>query len=339
MAEVAPKILKQVEFYFSDSNLPFDKFLWTLKEKNSEGWVPLATIASFKKMKMITEDLPTVVAAIRDQPSELVELDESGENIRRKTPVVQQESISRSIYAKGFPLVDENAENPKEALLQLQDKIDELFSEHGKVLAVRLRKTDGKPSKFKGSVFIEFSTPEEAENAVTKSLQYDGNDLLLKTKKAYVDEKAELYKDAPRTYKRPKFNAFRNNNDRPNNDRSKSNKSKNDRSKGDKKRNTKPNYRLMTFDGAKDLDANTIKDIVGKDEVASVTFSGEGAGYIELNEGKNSRDKTLALREKSKEEVKNVNFRYADGEASATYANLGKSDPQVGEKRKAEDNE
>lgn len=37
MADVAPKILKQVEFYFSDSNLPFDKFLWTLKEKNSEG--------------------------------------------------------------------------------------------------------------------------------------------------------------------------------------------------------------------------------------------------------------------------------------------------------------
>lgn len=50
-------------------------------------------------MKMLTEDLPTVVAAIRDQPSELVELDESGENIRRKTPVVKQDMVSRSIYA------------------------------------------------------------------------------------------------------------------------------------------------------------------------------------------------------------------------------------------------
>lgn len=50
-------------------------------------------------MKMLTEDLPTVVAAIRDQPSELVELDESGENIRRKTPVVKQNMVSRSIYA------------------------------------------------------------------------------------------------------------------------------------------------------------------------------------------------------------------------------------------------
>ena len=77
-----------------------------------------------------------------------------------------------------------------------------------------------------------------------------------------------MYKDAPRTYKRPKFNAFRNNNDRSHNDRSKSNKSKNDRSKGDKKRNRdgpKPNYRLMTFDGAKDLDANTIKVITEMD--------------------------------------------------------------------------
>lgn len=61
--------------------------------------MPLATIAGFKKMKMLTEDLPTVVAAIRDQPSELVELDESGENIRRKTPVVKQNMVERSIYA------------------------------------------------------------------------------------------------------------------------------------------------------------------------------------------------------------------------------------------------
>ncbi|KAJ8656671.1 hypothetical protein O0I10_007750 [Lichtheimia ornata] len=332
MADVAPKILKQVEFYFSDSNLPFDKFLWTLKEKNSEGWVPLATIAGFKKMKMLTEDLPTVVAAIRDQPSELVELDESGENIRRKTPVVKQNMVERSIYAKGFPLLDENVENPKEVLLQLQDKIDELFSQHGKVLSVRLRKTDEKSPKFKGSAFIEFSTPEEAKDIVSKGLQFEGKDLLLKTKKQYLDEKSELYKDAPRTYKKRKFNAFFDNG---------KSQQQGDKKKPNNKKKDQPkfNNRLMTFEGAKDLDADAIKEIVGKDDVASVTFSGEGAGYIELNEGKLSREKTFALRDKSKEEVKNINFRYADGETSQAYANLGKSDPKIGEKRKAEDEE
>lgn len=78
--------------------------------------------------------------------------------------------------------MDEGAENAKEALLQLQDKIEELFSQHGKVLSVRLRKTDEKQPKFKGSAFIEFSTPEEAKDVSSKTLQYDGKDLLIKTK-------------------------------------------------------------------------------------------------------------------------------------------------------------
>ncbi|CDS12856.1 hypothetical protein LRAMOSA05040 [Lichtheimia ramosa] len=335
MADVAPKILKQVEFYFSDSNLPFDRFLWNLKEKNSEGWVPLATVASFKKMRMLTEDLPTVVAALRDQSSELIELDESGENVRRKTPVVKQDMVTRSIYAKGFPLVDEGAENAKEALLQLQDKIEELFSQHGKVLSVRLRKTDEKQPKFKGSAFIEFSTPEEAKDVSSKTLQYDGKDLLIKTKRTYLDEKSELYKDQPHdSRKKRKFNAFIAGAGRRDGVKSE---------KADKKRDNKnkrrPNQQLMTFEGANGLDADTIKDIVGKEDVASVTFSGEGAGYIELKQGKLSRDKTLALREKSQDEVKNIKFRYAGAEQSETYANLGKSDPQIGEKRKAEDEE
>jgi lupus La protein len=38
------KIVKQVEFYFSDSNFPNDKFLRGTADKNG-GWVPVATIA------------------------------------------------------------------------------------------------------------------------------------------------------------------------------------------------------------------------------------------------------------------------------------------------------
>lgn len=46
-------------------------------------------------------------------------------------------------------MVDQDVENPQERLLELQDKVDEFFSEHGTVYAVRLRKTDERPSKFK----------------------------------------------------------------------------------------------------------------------------------------------------------------------------------------------
>lgn len=37
VATEAQKICKQVNFYFSDSNLPYDKFLWTLRANTPEG--------------------------------------------------------------------------------------------------------------------------------------------------------------------------------------------------------------------------------------------------------------------------------------------------------------
>ena len=39
-----------IQFYFSDSNLPRDKFLKGLVSKSDEGWVDFATIAQFKRM-------------------------------------------------------------------------------------------------------------------------------------------------------------------------------------------------------------------------------------------------------------------------------------------------
>jgi hypothetical protein len=50
-AEVDEQLKKQIEFYFSDSNLPRDKFLLHLTQKTPEGWVSLETISEFKKMR------------------------------------------------------------------------------------------------------------------------------------------------------------------------------------------------------------------------------------------------------------------------------------------------
>lgn len=106
-------------------------------------------------------------------------------------------------------MVDEGAENPLYALFELQDEIEDLFNQHGKVASVRLRKQDEKPYKFKvqsfssftrayicvrmptstvlkssvqGSAYIEFETPEKAEEVAKKSIKYKDTDLLLKTK-------------------------------------------------------------------------------------------------------------------------------------------------------------
>ncbi|ORZ17611.1 hypothetical protein BCR42DRAFT_412111 [Absidia repens] len=192
-AATQAKIRKQVEFYFSDSNLPFDKFLWTLTKKN-DGWVPIKTLADFKKMKMITEDFDTVVAALKAEPSELLEVNEE-QKIRRKTPIEKQDIFGRSIYAKPFA-VEKETEDKTADLLNLQDEIQDFFEQYGKVLAVRMRKEDGHRGAFKGS------------KVAAMDLEYKGTKLETMTKEEYHNSKAEKYKDAPVTRKKGSFNAF-----------------------------------------------------------------------------------------------------------------------------------
>ncbi|KAI9262501.1 hypothetical protein EDC94DRAFT_608322 [Helicostylum pulchrum] len=210
VATDSEKIRKQVNFYFSDSNLPYDKFLWTLRANTPEGWIPIETIAGFKKMKMITEDLDTIVKALKEVESDIYELDGESKNIRRKSEVVQQDHASRSIYIKGLPLVDVDAKDAIAELFILQDKIDDLFSEHAKVLCVRLKKTNDRPKMFKGSAYVEFETPEDAKKvAELKEIELDGKKIEITYRPVYIENKAEEFKNSPPKHKKFGFNAFR----------------------------------------------------------------------------------------------------------------------------------
>ena len=85
----AAEILKQVEFYFSDANLPRDKFLWNLTQSDpkKEGWVSIQQIASFKRMQRF-KPLENIVEALRTS-KELLEVSEDGSSVRRKKPLVK----------------------------------------------------------------------------------------------------------------------------------------------------------------------------------------------------------------------------------------------------------
>src|SRR5271156_6722036 len=78
------EIVKQVEFYFSDANLPRDKFLWNLTQADpkKQGWVPIRQIASFKRMQRFNP-LENIVKALRTS-EELLEVSEDGTFVRRK---------------------------------------------------------------------------------------------------------------------------------------------------------------------------------------------------------------------------------------------------------------
>ncbi|KAI9277386.1 hypothetical protein BY458DRAFT_532583 [Sporodiniella umbellata] len=225
------KIRKQVNFYFSDSNLPYDKFLWTLHSQAKDNWVPLSVIANFKRMRMVSDDIDIILNALKEQESAVYEISEDGKNIRRKGEVVEQNHTIRSIHAKGFPLVDADAENPEEKLFELQDKVDDFFNEKSKVLATRLKKDK---KAFKGSLYVEFETIDEAKKvADLNELDFEGHKIVLTYRPTYHEIKSEQFKNSPKKNERRvyQFNAFKslshnnnNNNKRKNNNNHKDNK-------------------------------------------------------------------------------------------------------------------
>eukprot|EP00163_Fabomonas_tropica_P027257 TRINITY_DN5196_c1_g2_i1.p2 TRINITY_DN5196_c1_g2~~TRINITY_DN5196_c1_g2_i1.p2 ORF type:complete len:319 (+),score=141.70 TRINITY_DN5196_c1_g2_i1:82-1038(+) len=182
MADTAAKILKQVDFYFGDSNLPKDKFLKAKISEDKDGYVDISILATFSRMKALSEDVEVIAKALTD--STVVEVSEDGKRVRRKEPLPEHDtSAPRTIYAKGLPEEGTTI-----------DTVDALFSKFGKVNAVRLRRYF-KTRKFKGSVFVEFATEDAAKAAVAangKKEETDGHELIIKSKTQYfADKKVE----------------------------------------------------------------------------------------------------------------------------------------------------
>ena len=116
LSEKEETILKQIEFYFGDSNLSKDRFLKQKIDENEEGCkqqnvlsftkikfnsviqgVELSIIANFNRLKVMTTDLNVLLNCVRH--SSLIELSEDGKNIRRKVAFVEDENVdSKTIY-------------------------------------------------------------------------------------------------------------------------------------------------------------------------------------------------------------------------------------------------
>ncbi|GFR04209.1 la-related protein 6 [Trichonephila clavata] len=83
--ELRNKILKQVEYLFSDSNLPKDKFLLKHICRNKEGYVSLKLISSLRKVKALTKDWRVVAYSL--EKSEKLQMNNEKTKIRRLEPL------------------------------------------------------------------------------------------------------------------------------------------------------------------------------------------------------------------------------------------------------------
>eukprot|EP00897_Mesotaenium_endlicherianum_P007058 jgi/Mesen1/6380/ME000329S05546 len=185
MRDVKAKLMKQVEFYFSDQNLPTDNYLMKFLKKDPEGFVPLAVIAGFKKVKVLApknSSAPSIVSllttALRSS-SQLVVSDD-GKRVRRAQPMVEfdiAETQSRMVVAENLP-----ADHSIQAM-------EKLFAQVGRVKMVRVCQPDAanganqsassnpkSPLRVSNKLhaMVEYETQEAAERAV-KELTDEGN--------------------------------------------------------------------------------------------------------------------------------------------------------------------
>ena len=81
-------VLEQVEYYFCDANLARDAFMRGRVAHGEGGWVSLALLLTFNRMKRMGLDAAAVAAVLRR--SDALEVDADGERVRRRVPYVQQ---------------------------------------------------------------------------------------------------------------------------------------------------------------------------------------------------------------------------------------------------------
>ncbi|CAK8530917.1 unnamed protein product [Lathyrus sativus] len=160
------KIIKQVEYYFSDENLPNDKYLLSLVRRNKEGFVPIQVIASFRKTKKLTRDQVLIAAALKESSLLVVSGDEK--RVKRLNPLRLNEVKDHKLFtvlAENLP-EDHSKENIRQ-IFQIAGNVKKVTINDPRSTAASAKHI--KQDKFLGSklhALVEYETVEAAEKAV-----------------------------------------------------------------------------------------------------------------------------------------------------------------------------
>jgi len=192
------KIIRQIEYYFGDFNLPRDKFL-SEETKAADGWVSMETMLKFKRLVELSNDASEIVVALKKSKACLMEVSEDDAKIRRNPEIPLPENTveskaaleARTVYVKGFDLESTSL-----------DELLDFFNEtNTNVVSIQMRnysvgKGKDKEWKFKGSVFITFKTSEAAAEFVNnKEWKYQNKEMIMKFQKNYLEDKAREYEE------------------------------------------------------------------------------------------------------------------------------------------------
>ncbi|KAL1350260.1 la-related protein 6B isoform X1 [Arachis duranensis] len=176
--EASQKILNQVEYYFSDLNLATTDHLMRFINKDSEGFVPISVVASFKKIKALITSHSQLATALRNSTKLVVS--EDGKKVKRQHPLTEsdiEELQSRIVVAENLP-----EDHCHQNLMKVFSAVGSVktirtcppqTSNSGASSASRLGKVDGvhlanKSFLFQLHAFVEYESVELAERAVAE---------------------------------------------------------------------------------------------------------------------------------------------------------------------------
>ncbi|XVF45191.1 hypothetical protein PTKIN_Ptkin02bG0185200 [Pterospermum kingtungense] len=164
--DLRQKIIKQVEYQFSDMSLLANDSLSKQISKDPEGYVPLSFIASTKKIKSLITNNQLLAQALRSS-SKLV-LSDDAKKVRRKHPFTEKEREevqSRTVVVENLP-EDHSHQN-----------LEKIFNVVGSVKNIRIcHPQESNSSRSKSEFFmcnklhalVEYESTEIAEKAVEK---------------------------------------------------------------------------------------------------------------------------------------------------------------------------
>ncbi len=169
-SDLQERVVKQVEWYFSDENLLKDSFLMKHINRNKQGYVSLKLVASLRKVKTLSKDWKFVLESLKQ--SDILALNEEETKIRRLSPAPQ---VNFSHIAKTLLITNYPDQEPN-----LTD-IEERFGKYGELVQVRLVHPgraiplDVKPSKAQHlslgkelCILIEYAREGTAKSALRK---------------------------------------------------------------------------------------------------------------------------------------------------------------------------
>ena len=81
-SDLERKIIRQVEYYFGDHNLPRDRYMLDVMDNNS-GWIPMETMLTFKRLADLSKDADQIMMALDKSVNKVVQVDFERRQIRR----------------------------------------------------------------------------------------------------------------------------------------------------------------------------------------------------------------------------------------------------------------